>query len=211
MNRQKLKKAEQRFLELFPGGFAHPTMKKLGLKHRPEKMTSLAEEAFMQENFQDSAEIVVKMAQLVTRSSMISLFEKPKFKEFALSLSSRDKDILSQGLMNFLYQDEARGFEKMLEVLDLYKLAKWSIITICPFYFRPTKEVFVKPNTTKGIIDYFEIKEIQYHPRPTYQFYQAYRSIINQMKQEVDPSLSPGNAEFCGFLMMAMYNFRLIR
>ena len=60
----------------------------------------------------------------------------------------------------------------------------------------------MKPTTTKGIISHFEIEGLEYNPTPTYAFYKKYRSLINKMKKEVDVSLSPSNAAFCGFLMM---------
>jgi len=207
MNIKKLKEAEKRFLEIYPEGFNHPEMKKIGLKHKPEKMTALAQESFALEKFQNPLEIASSMVKIVTKSSMISIFEKPKFRDFIQTLGEKEKRYLAQGLQDFLYGNQEQGFNKMLDILSLGQLAKWSIITICPLYFKPKDEVFIKPTTAKGIIEYFEIKELQYKPTPTYQFYKDYRALINQMKQEVDLKLSPGNAEFCGFLMMAMAGF----
>jgi hypothetical protein len=45
-----------------------------------------------------------------------------------------------------------------------------------------------------------------YKPTPTWDFYTAYRDLINHAKTQVDSSLSPSNAAFSGFLMMAMEN-----
>lgn len=209
MNLKKLKEAEKKFLKIYPGGFAHPEMQKIGLKHKPEKMTTLAKESFAKDKFKDPLTIALSMEQIISRSSMISLFEKPKFKDFINSLNAKEKAHLAEGLKEFLYENEEHGFNMMLDILEIGKLAKWSIITICLFYFRPTEEVFIKPTTTKDILEYLEIKELHYQPKPTYQFYKDYRDLINQMKLEVDKSLSPGNAEFCGFLMLTMSNFNL--
>ena len=62
--------------------------------------------------------------------------------------------------------------------------------------------MFVKPTTTKGVIKTFELDDLVYHPRPTYDFYVRYRDAIDEMKSHVDASLSPNNAAFTGFLMM---------
>ena len=56
--------------------------------------------------------------------------------------------------------------EECAFVLKAGKLAKWSLITICPVYFRPQQEVFVKPTTVKGVIAHFELDELQYRPQP---------------------------------------------
>ncbi len=209
MNIQKLHEAEKRFFEIYPGGFNHPEMKKIGLKHKPEKMTALAQESFAKDKFKDPLTIALSMAQIVSRSSMISIFEKPKFKDFIQTLGINETKHLAQGLWEFLYNNQEQGFNMMLEILETGKLAKWSLITACPLYFKPTEEVFIKPTTAKGIIEYFEINNLHYQAKPTFTFYKAYREIINQMKTKVDKSLAIGNAEFCGFLMMAMNNFTM--
>ena len=61
---------------------------------------------------------------------------------------------------------------------------------------------FVKPTTTKNVIRQFEVEDLVYRPQPTWQFYDAYRDLIAEMKALTDPSLSPNNAAFTGFLMM---------
>ena len=70
----------------------------------------------------------------------------------------------------------------MLEVLKIGKLAKWFLITICPTYFRPQFDVYVKPTTAKGVIEFFELESLQYKPTPTWAFYEEYRAIINDRK-----------------------------
>ena len=75
---------------------------------------------------------------------------------------------------------------------------------ISPYTTEPGTEVFVKPTTAKGIIEFFELKGIKYSARPTFEFYQAYREKIMEMKQAVHESLRVDNAAFCGFLMIAM-------
>ncbi|MBI5074324.1 MAG: hypothetical protein HZB62_04050 [Nitrospirae bacterium] len=204
MNIGKLKAAERDFLNDYPGGFAHPVMLELAKKHKSDKMTALAKEAFAKDNFRDPVKIVEDMEKVVSRSSMVSLFEKPKFRDYARSLTLPGKEKLSKGLYDFLHGDEERGFEVLVDILRKGKLAKWSLVTICPAYFRPTTEVFIKPTTVKNVIQYFEIEGLEYNPTPTYAFYRQYRSVINKMKKQVDKSLSPDNAHFSGFLMIVV-------
>jgi hypothetical protein len=92
----------------------------------------------------------------------------------------------------------------MLYILRTGKLAKWSLMTVCPAYFHPQVEVFIKPTTVKGIIQTFELEDLQYQPAPTWEFYERYRAAINQMKTSIDPSLARNNIAFSGFMMRSM-------
>jgi hypothetical protein len=89
-------------------------------------------------------------------------------------------------------------------VLSIYKLAKWSIVTLIPYYYARDKEFFIKPTTTKDIIKFFEIEGFTYKPRPTYEFYERYIKVLEEMKSQVSPLIGQDNAGFTGFLMMVM-------
>ncbi|RJP94669.1 MAG: hypothetical protein C4518_02985 [Desulfobacteraceae bacterium] len=206
MNLEKLKKAADRFLKRYPGGFNHPEMVAIGKKHKMDAMTLFSQEAFSKEKFDSSETVIENMIKLISRASMISVFEKPKFRDFANTLMSPDRELLAIGLEERLYGDGKKGFEIMLEILQGGKLAKWPLMTICPVYYYPQKDVFVKPTTAKGVIEFFELRSLHYKPGPTWAFYHEYRKIISEMKAAVDPSLSPNNAAFTGFLMMSLEN-----
>jgi len=204
MNLKKLKQAEEKFFNRYPGGFAHPEMIAIRKKHKLEKMVELTQGGFAKRNFKLPDLIIENMIKVITRSSLISVFEKPKFRDFARSLPSEDRKTLASGLQELLHGNEQTGFETMLEVLKSGRLAKWSLMTICQAYYHPQVEVFVKPTTAKGIIETLELKNLQYKPAPTWAFYNEYRAEINEMKSKVDASLSPYNVAFTGFLMRSM-------
>jgi hypothetical protein len=207
MNIKRLKEAERDFFGLYPEGFSDPNMAEIMKRHNPTKLYTLAQASFTQAAFDSPTEVVENMAKLVSRSTMISLFEKPKFRDFTKELSTLDQRHLAGGLRAFLYGDQRQGFEDMVAVLELGKLAKWSLVTACPVYLRPDEEVFVKPTTAKGIIEHFEVSGLIYKPKPTYDFYKGYRELILEMKQHVSPIISEaGNAAFTGFLMMSLEN-----
>ena len=204
MNIERLKEAEKRFFMRYPGGFAHRQLQEIIKKHKPEKMHAMALESFEKSRFEDPYAITQAMSKIVSASSMVSVFEKPKFRELVKSLSGGEKEQLSRGLMEFLHGFQEMGFMMMRDILGAYKLAKWTLITVCPEYYNPSEEIFIKPTTVKGVIGYFELTGLQYSPKPTYAFYTAYRKEINAMKQHVDESLRADNAAFCGFLLMAL-------
>ncbi|GJM12591.1 MAG: hypothetical protein DHS20C12_09940 [Pseudohongiella sp.] len=204
MNIEKLQRAEEIFLGRYPGGFAHPQMMAIGKKHKMDRMIDLCQEAFAKKNFRDPPEILESMIKIVSRSSMVSVFEKPKFRDFARGLEPKQKNELAAGLKEQLYGNQEKGFDKILNIMLSGKMAKWSLISICPVYFRPQDEVFVKPTTAKKAIAHFELENLHYRPQPSWHFYEEFRSVINTMKTKVDPSLSPNSAAFTGFLMMSM-------
>jgi len=115
------------------------------------------------------------------------------------------KDMFSIGLYEMLFGDKKEGFDIVVEILSFYTLAKWSIVTLIPYYFYRDKEFFIKPTTTKNVIKFFEIEGLVYKPRPSYEFYVQYTKVLEGMKAEVSKKISPhDNAGFTGFLMMAM-------
>ena len=204
MNTLKLKAAEKYFFTRYPEGFSSPEMIEISKKHKPEKMHSMARELFSKDAFSDTEKTIENMIKIISRSSMVSVFEKPKFRDYARSLDSGEKEILVRGLEDFLYKDQETGFSAMVDILLPGKIAKWPVITVIAEYFNPQVEIFVKPTTAKNILSFFEIDYPVYKPRPSFNFYKEYRNVINSMKKEVSAALSPSNAAFCGFLMMSM-------
>lgn len=204
MNLEKLQIAQQDFLLAYPEGFQHPKMLEVGKKHKMDAMIEFADEVLSKSAFNQTDRVLENWVKLVSRSSMVSMFEKPKFKDMVNDLSAREREQLAGGLYEFLYGDQAYGFEQQLEVLSQYKLAKWSLISIAPAYASPQDEVFVKPTTAKGVISHFGLQGLVYKAKPSWAFYQEYRKQILTMSDFVDVSLKPNTAAFCGFLMMSL-------
>jgi hypothetical protein len=204
MNLERLYTAEAVFLERYPGGFGHPDLVDIGKKHRVGKMAEQARALLSEPRFANQGEVLDSIIKIVSRSSMVSLFEKPKFRDYIQGMRRSDRAHLAHGFRDLLHGEQEKGFDAVLDVLVEGKLAKWSLMTICLLYLRPEQEVFVKPTTTKRIIGYLELDDLTYQPRPSWDFYQRYRSTINHMKTLVDPALGTNNAAFTGFLMMTL-------
>ena len=78
MNIEKLKQAEALFLQRYPNGFLHPDMQALGKKHKMDKMIELSQKSFKKSRFRDALAIAESMTKIISRSSMVSMFEKAK-------------------------------------------------------------------------------------------------------------------------------------
>jgi len=204
MNLEKLKIIEEHFFEIYPKGFEDEGLALIVKRHNVAKITALTQEVFAKEKFAYPQQIVDDMVKIVSKSSLISLFEKPKFRDAMKGLSLESKELLSIGLEEMLHGSFKNGFDIVLDILSQEKLAKWSIISVIPYYYAPKKHIFIKPTTTKNVLKYFEIEEIVYKPRPSYEFYAKYKKILAQFKKEVARKLSKDNAKFTGFLMMGM-------
>ena len=202
MNLKKLREAESLFLHRYPGGFQNEEMLKIGKKHNVGKLAEFAQETLAKKRFASQAAVLDDIVRIVARSSMVSLFEKPKFRDYVNGMNREDRAFLAEGYRKLLHGNQQRGFEDVSDVLREGKLAKWTLMTVCLIYWRPEQEVFVKPTTTRNVIRQFELEGMEYRPQPTWAFYRDYRDAINEMKSLVDPSLSPNNAALTGFLMM---------
>lgn len=204
MNINKLERAENIFLNLYPEGFESPELQEIAKKHKMVKMQSFVSENFSLGAFEQVDAVFEAFVKLISRSSLVSVFEKAKFKDVAKALSPTEKEILVMGLKAFLYGDQEEGFEMQVRILTPYKLAKWPILTVLGLYMNPDTEVLVKPTTVKGILKYFEVTSFKYTASPNYEFYAAYRKLINDIKAHADQILQIDNAAFCGFLMMSI-------
>ena len=203
MNIDVLKKAEKQFLMEYPGGFNHPQMVAIGKKHKMKQQEDFAQTSLSKDAFNNPRELVSNVSKLVTRSSLISVFEKPKFRDLLKSLGSHGIENLTEALFELIHGKEQLGFEQLVYFLQEYKLGKWPLATIIQTYYRSSKDVFVKPTTTKLIIEKLELG-LLYKPTPTWEFYKNYRKIIQDLKKKVDKSFTTNNPAFCGFLMIAL-------
>jgi hypothetical protein len=207
MNVHKLKQAEAVFLHRYPGGFENPELKAIRDKrHKPDQMIALARESFVEGDFKHPDMIVRNMEKVISRSSIVSVFEKMTFRDFTSTLSFQEREWLSSGLAELLYGAEQPGFEMMLDLLKSRRMAKWTLMTVCQTYYHPQRDVFIKPNTVKGVIKYFELEILHYKPTPSWAFYEVYRSAFYEMKAKVDKSLAPTNPAFSGFLLMSIHD-----
>lgn len=114
------------------------------------KLSEFAQQNFTQDCASHVEQTIANMVKAVSRSSMVSMFEKPKFRDFCGPLRSDAKGCLVDSLIGFLHGEQQLGFEGMVELLKTEKIAKWSLLTIIPNYFHPNREVLVKPTTAKG-------------------------------------------------------------
>lgn len=204
MNYDKLREAEANFLQVYPAGFADPAMQAIRKKHNVDKLVAFTQETLTKANCNRPEFVAETLLKIVSRSSMVSRFEKPGFKAFLESLSSDEKKALAYAVEQRLFGRKEQGFEEILGMLAHHKIAKWAVISAVPFYFSPRKEVFVKPTTAKGILTFLEVENLRYNAMPSWSFYKGYRNLIADIKKQVDSCLSPNNAALSGFLMMSL-------
>lgn len=202
MNVGKLREAEALFLMQYPGGFESDDLKQVVKRHNVGRLIEFAQASLGARQFTRPAQVLDSIVKIVARSSMVSMFEKPRFRDFVNGLGRSDRARMADAFEQLLHGNQAQGFDTLVELLELDRLAKWSLVTVCPFYYRPGDEVFVKPTTTKNVIRQYELDDLVYRPRPSWTFYARYRDAIQTMKTLVHPQLSPNNAAFTGFLMM---------
>lgn len=173
-------------------------------KSTMDKLAQFAHESFSPGALGSAQETAENMIKLVSRSSMVSVFEKPKFRDAVRAMTPDEKGDLMESLNDLLHGDEAKGFHQMLDILTKYSLAKWTLITVFRCYYYPETDLLFKPTTVKNVVKNFELSGLVYKPRPSCDFFVEYRRAIADIKTHVDSSLSPSNAAFSGFLMMAM-------
>lgn len=204
MNENRLKIAEKRFFDLYPKGFESEELLLELKKHKVGKMTDFAVEVLSKKAMKRELETMDNIQKMISRSSLVSVFEKMRFRDLIQESDVLFKKEFVHALYTMLHVNQQAGFEQIVSLLEPYKLAKWPIVTVLLTYYNPTVEVFVKPTTVKRIIEVLELEDLTYTPKVDYVFYVKYRKAFNQMKSYVDPSLSVTNGHFSGFLMMTL-------
>lgn len=204
MNKEKLWEIERLFYSRYPQGFQDPLILEIVKKHKPDKVQQMARTYFSEDQFSFPAVVAQNWVKLVSSSTMISLFDKPKFRDYIRGLHEDSVSNLIGHMQAFFYGDEDQGFTGMVAQLHRDKMAKWSILTLGPVLLRPDRDVFVKPTTAKGIIELLDVKNIKYQTYPTYEFYRGFRELIMEIKTTMHKPVSDNNAAITGFLMMAM-------
>ena len=107
MNLKQLRRAERKFLSRYPGGFTHPDMVAVGRKHKMDRMIRMSQAAFGEDGFDRPGAVVDNLVKLVGTSSMVSMFEKPKFRSFANALNDMEKTLLADALQDAMDPREA--------------------------------------------------------------------------------------------------------
>lgn len=203
MNRERLAEAQANFLQLYPAGFADPAIAPLRKKHNVGQLVEFTRQNLTRASCNRPHFVAETLLKIVSRSSMVSRFEKPPFREFLGALSPDGKQALAYALEQRLFGRKQRGFEEILGMLSRHKIAKWAVISAVPFYHSPRREVFVKPTTAKGILAFLEVDDLHYTAKPSWDFYRGFQRLLAEVRRQVSPSLSPSNAALSGFLMMS--------
>lgn len=204
MKIEKIKALELDFLSRYPGGFEHPDMIKAGKKHKMGKQTEYIKNVCTIENLQRGSEVFIDVCKVVTSSSLVSVFEKMRFRDLMGELDHFEKDEFVFAVYELIHGTEKEGFNRLVNLLQPYKLAKWPIISVFRVYYYPNEDVLMKPTVVKKVLKYFEITDIKYTTTPDFAFYKKYQTYINKLKKEVPNSLRPNNPAFTGFLMLSI-------
>ena len=80
MNLDKLKEVESTFLMRYPLGFDDPGLVPIKKKHNVDKLISLAQTNLTKLNCHQPYFVAKTLGDIVSRSSMVSRFEKPTFR-----------------------------------------------------------------------------------------------------------------------------------
>lgn len=204
MNKDKLKEVEHEFLFRYPDGFETPELKEISKKHKLGKHVDYVHKVCSKEYMNQGLSAYTDVMKVVTNSSMVSVFEKVKFRDFVKEIDDHDKHELMGAIFEMIHGDEEEGFNRLVSLLSFYQLAKWPIVSVWLAYYDIEYQVFIKPTTVKKIIKHLELEDITYSPKPSYEFYSKYREHINNLKKHVDKKLKVNNPAFSAIFMIAI-------
>jgi hypothetical protein len=191
-------------MDAFPLGFDTPVLAERTKHHDMTKLIAFARRAFSPAALRNADQAAADMVSLVGRSSMVSRFEKPRFREAVRSMTRGEREELAGFAHELLHGSEARGMNGLSAMLALRQTAKWPVVTALRCYYYPDNDLIIKPTTVKGVIACFGLEGLRYTPVPNFAFYDAYRAVLIDMRAAMaGPLRDAVLAGFSGFLMMS--------
>lgn len=118
MNLNNLRQAETLFLQSYPGGFSDPAMEPIKKKHNVDKLIKFTRDNLTRKNCERPQFVADALVRIVSQSSMVSRFEKPRFRDFVGSLSGAEKKELAREV--FVKPTTAKGIISFLEADTLH-------------------------------------------------------------------------------------------
>jgi len=205
MNTEKLRMAEAAFLSDYPLGFDTPELAERTKHHDMTRRVAFARESFSPEALEDTETAAENFVKLVARSSMVSMYEKPRLRNAVHGMTYDEREELMGLAKELLHGNEAMGFNGMAGMLAMRQAAKWPVVTALRCYYYPDTDLIIKPTTVKNVIAFFGLTGLVYTPQPNYAFYDRYRDALLEMRAgTAAPMNGYALAGYSGFLMMAM-------
>jgi len=204
MNIEKLKDLEAEFFEEYPKAFEDERLLKLMKKFNPSKLEELSKQYFHKDNFSQPEIVCENFIKIVSKSVVVSFYDKMKLKDAIKDMGMYQKDMFSIALYDLLHGNKKDGYDSFVEILSEYSLAKWTLVSLVPYYMNRKKEYFIKPTTAKNIINYLELKGLKYKPKPSFEFYKGFKKALDEIKKNVPKNLSEENICLTAFLRLAI-------
>lgn len=183
---------DKMFLQIFPLGLNDDHFTQLAKKHKSsDKILEMVKQIDLKQFDSDSPTVIrqniATITKLVTKSTMISTFEKLAFKNYMQNASYHA--LFLKSLKELIMHNNEDQFNDFVDVLSLQKneynanIAKWPIISFFLLYFNPNQEVLVKPTTIKKLAHFLNY-EIDYKPLPNFHTYALIRDMVMAYKRQ---------------------------
>ena len=109
MNLERLQEAEAEFFRAYPGGFDDPGLAAIGKRHPVARLSAFARDAFPKSAFIRPGAVLNDAVRIIGRSSMVSMFEKPKFRDFCAGLAPDERDRLGDASAHLRVESRPRA------------------------------------------------------------------------------------------------------
>ena len=75
----------------------------VGKKHRVDQIAEQTQTLLAKDKFRQQGQVMDDIIRVISRSSMVSMFEKPKFRDYVNGLSRDDRAYLAAGFKEMLH------------------------------------------------------------------------------------------------------------
>jgi len=100
--KEKLQVLQNTFFSIYPDGFNSPEFQHLEKKHKLTKTNKKIHEIFNSNIINNDIEFLDAITKILSSSSIISVFEKIKFRNFMKEIHTEQKNNMSQAIKELL-------------------------------------------------------------------------------------------------------------
>lgn len=165
-----------RFNKLFPEGFKSAPYLDAERNYKLAAKNVLAERLPLDEVF-DRTGMGEDALAVFRKTNLLSPFEKTRVQELLRGPASDD---FVRGAAMFANGDVEGGISKMHRSAEAYDVAKWTVLTYLPFFWKPDEHMFLKPEVTKDCSE--RVGHVFHHVYETSLNLRVYSALLDLVK-----------------------------
>jgi hypothetical protein len=177
-----LKGARDRFVRIFPDGFASEDFVAQERGYKLAAKAILDTEAPLERALSEPG-LGEAVLRAFAATNLLAPMEKPKLRAL---LRGPDADRFIHAAARFAHEGDTAALAKLAEVLKPHSCARWTVASYLPFLWAPDRHMFLKPESTRDFAARIgHPLALSYAPALKFEVYAALLDMVAQLRAEL--------------------------